>query len=586
MPSARFVMRFSTPSTMLFTVVMVTLACTSCKKSDRDAGSSRTAAPPGADSGGKVFRDVTSARGIDFVHEPGATGAYRFPEIMAGGVALFDMNGDGLLDVYFTNGHRGLPDPEGDETARNVAYQQTAAGKFINVTKTSGLGDKGFGMGVAVGDVDNDGDLDVYVANYGPDRLYANDGTGRFTDVTSGFGLPTASNGWSSSAGFLDFDRDGWLDLYVVRYVEVNELKECSDDLGRPDYCSPKAFYAVHDLLYRNVGGKFEDVSAAGGIAGTRSAGLGLTCGDFNDDGWMDVYVANDAYPNNLWLSKEGRTFRDGALLAGAALNMNGQAEAGMGVVAADFDNDDDLDLFMTHLRSESNTYYSNLGGSSGFSDKTGQLGLATCSLPWTGFGTAAFDLELDGDLDIAVVNGAVVRGEKAIGSHLAEPWVDYAEPNLMLINNGEAGFAAHEGAAVFSDHAAVSRGMAAGDLDNDGDVDLVISNLGDGARVLLNESPRRGRWIGIRAVDPRYSRDAIGARISIDTPLGRLTRTVGGSSSYQSSGDLRVHFGLGQLERVDAIEVLWPDGLRETFSDFDSDRYVTLARGLGNMQP
>ncbi|MCH7572182.1 MAG: VCBS repeat-containing protein, partial [Planctomycetes bacterium] len=339
------------------------------------------------------FTEITTDVGLDFIHETGATGELHLPEIMGGGCAMFDFDHDGDLDIYLITANDTLPEAGIADHPVNRLYRQEADGRFTDVTAESGLGDGGYGMGVAIGDIDNDGHPDVYVTNYGPDRLYRNRGDGTFEDVTEAAGIDV--DGWSCSAAFFDYDRDGFLDLYVTRYVDFDPRKRCSDAAGRPDYCSPKVFGPVADVLLHNNGDPgtpgFTDVSEQAGIASAAAAGLGVVCEDFNQDGWPDVYVANDLYANHLWINQGDGTFRDMAVIMGAAYNLHGQPEAGMGVVAADFHGHGQLVWFMTHLPTEINTLYRNLGGDVGFEDVTGSAGLGASSMEYTGFGTAAF---------------------------------------------------------------------------------------------------------------------------------------------------------------------------------------------------
>ncbi len=549
------------------------------------AGCDGTRGRTPAGAGPQWLTEITDEAGLTFVHETGATGQLHLPEIMAGGAAIFDCDGDGRLDLYLTTGNGTLGPPGSGADSPNRLYRQQPDGGFSDVTEASGLGDRGYGMGVAVGDYDNDGDLDVYVTNYGPDRLYRNDGRPgepAFEDVTEAAGI--AVGGWSSSAAFFDYDRDGFLDLYVARYLVYDHLKKCSDRAGRPDYCNPRAFAPMHDVLLHNRGdGTFVDVSDRAGITSIPAcAGLGVVCADLNDDGWQDVYVANDGYANQCWVNRGDGTFTDAAPVMGAARNAHGRVEAGMGVLAADLDNDADLDLFMTHLANETNTLYRNLGGSRGFEDATGASGLATSSVPLTGFGTAAFDIELDGDLDIVVVNGRVSRG-MGPASGGGTGWGLYAEPNLFYLNRGEGNFESiHDRVAAWCDRVEITRGLAIGDLDGDGDLDVLITNVQGRARLYRNDAPRRGHWLVVRAVEPRLRRDAIGARIVVAAGGLEFMRTVGGGSSYLSSSDPGAHFGFGDAEAVDHVDVRWPDGERERFVIDGVDRSVELLRGEG----
>ncbi|RME39595.1 MAG: CRTAC1 family protein, partial [Planctomycetota bacterium] len=453
---------------------------------------------------------------------------------------------------------------------------------YTDVTEESGLGDGGYGMGVAIGDYDNDGDTDVYVTNFGRNALYRNRGDGTFENVTDASG--TGVTGWSCSATFLDYDRDGNLDLYVTRYVEFNPLKDCYDAAGRRDYCGPKAFPPVHDyLLHNNGNGTFTDVTSRAGIDSVSAAGLGVVADDFNNDGWIDIYVANDAYANQLWINRGDGTFEDEALLMGSAYNINGKAEAGMGVIAADFDNDLDPDLFMTHLGQETNTFYRNLGEQMGFCDVTGEAGLGTSSVPYTGFGTAAVDMELDGDLDLLVVNGRVVYGDPLPGALPPPPWNIYAEPNLFYLNDGTGRFTEAAGsAAAFCDPIEISRGLAVGDIDDDGDPDVLITNIQGPARLYRNDAPRRGHWLTVRGVDPRRKRDALGARVIVHAGDRSFMRTIRSGFSYLSASEPRAYFGLGRAEHIEWIEVWWPDGTRERFPGGAADRFITLTHGSG----
>lgn len=567
---------------MLRIVVVLTVACAQiagCNKRGDNTRSSTSTTPE------SWFVDVTEEVGLDFVHETGARGGWLMPEIMASGVAMFDYDGDDDLDLYFTTGHLGLPNVESDGGPPNRLYRQDADGRFVDVTESSGLGDRGYGMGVAVGDIDNDGDLDVYVTNYGPDRLYRNRGDGTFEDVTKIAGVSV--DGWSCSAAFFDFDRDGWLDIFVTQYLRFDAQRRCYDRAGRRDYCGPGEFRPVSDVLLRNEGdGRFRDVSEEVGLSSEAAAGLGVVCEDFDQDGWPDVFIANDGHANHLWFNRGDGTFRNDALVMGVAFNLHGQAEASMGVLTADLDGDTDVDLFMTHLRQESNTFYRNLGPGMGFGDATSVSGLGWSSVEYTGFGTVAFDAELDGDLDLAVVNGRVVRADPLPGSALNAPWNLFAEPNLFYLNDGSGKFSVAHTAAAFSDRNEVSRGMAMGDVDRDGDIDLVISNLQGPARLFRNEAPRAGHWLVIRATDPRLRRDAIGARITVSSGGRRFVRSINAGSSYLSASQPEAHFGLGESDRVESVEVKWPDGLRERFMITALDRYAELVRGRGESVP
>jgi hypothetical protein len=525
--------------------------------------------------------DVTHESGVDFVHESGATGGLHMPEIVSGGLALFDADGDDDLDLYFVNGSFELGPGNGAGRPVNRFFRQRSAGSFEEATAASGLGDAGYGVGVAVGDVDNDGDADLYLANHGADRLYLNRGDGSFEDGTAQAGIEVG--GFSCSAVFCDYDLDGFLDLYVTQYVRYDPAQVCRNGAGQPDYCSPKAHNPAPDVLLRNNGdGSFTDVSEQAGLRAVAGAGLGVVCADFDEDGRPDFYAANDQYPNHLWINRGDGRFAERGLLMGAAYNLEGRAEAGMGVVAADLDDDLDLDLFVTHLGGQTNTFYRNLGGGM-FEDATGVAGLAQSSLPLTGFGAVAADVEQDGDLDLFAANGRVFRAAPVPGSAIEEPWAYFAEPNLFYLNEGGGRFADRQDlAAPFVETVDVSRALAAGDLDGDGDLDLVVTNTQGAARLLRNEAPETGHWLLVRAVDPRYRRDAIGARVTVVAGGRRQRRWITRGGSYLTSSDPRAHFGLGAASSVDRIELLWPDGLAESFTVESVDRVVTLERGTG----
>jgi len=566
---------------MIRAACLVLLGCvgTACGKAEETAAD-REAQP----SVKPWFVDRSRAFGVDFANEGGATGNLYITEVMGAGVALFDADGDSDLDLFFVNGNRDLPSGKGSGAIVDRLYENRLGqgGGFVDVTQESGLGDPDYGMGVAVGDHDNDGDQDVLVTSIDGVRLHENDGRGRFQDATQRLGI--AVPGWSSSCAFFDYDRDGFLDLYICRYVDFDPGKRCKNDAGKPDYCGPLAYPPVSDVLLHNDGGTgFSDRSVEAGITGARAAGLGVVCADFNGDGWSDVFVANDAYANQLWINQRDGTFTDMAIPMGVAFNLDGHTEAGMGVVAADFDGEGSLDLFVTHLKNEANILFLSRGVGRGFLDATGRSGTGFASRPLTGFGVVAFDAELDGDLDLLVANGGVYFGRARRDSIPPAPWNEMAEPKLLHLNDGRAQFdLAGEIAGELGTALEVSRGLAMGDLDEDGDVDIVVNNTASPSRIYLNEAPRAGHWLRVRAVDPRWKRDALGTFVTLTVAGRRLLRCVESSSSYLSSSDPRVHFGLGETASVDALEVLWPDGMRESFACPGVDRTLEVRRGEG----
>ncbi len=527
--------------------------------------------------------DVAAEHGVAVVYDTGQRPERHMPEIMGGGVAVFDYDNDGDLDLYFANGNDALPTFEPDPGRTDRLLRREADGRYTDVTVAAGVGDGLFSMGVAAGDVDNDGDVDLYVTNYGPDRLYRNNGDGTFADATAASGIDERD--WSVGAAFLDFDRDGWLDLYVGEYLLYEHQRPCRTPAGAPEWCGPESFNDRADILYRNDGdGTFTDVSQAAGIAGAAYSAMGVVVDDFDDDGWPDLYVANDADPNLMWLNQRDGTFRDAATRLGAAVNARGDPEAGMGVVADDLSGDGLVDLFVTHLSREKNTLYRNLGAGRGFVDASAEAGLAAPSLPFTGFGTAAVDLELDGDLDLFVANGRVNSDLPPLaGARPPAPWDVLAEPNHVYRQEAPGAFALLDAAACPPCALAeVSRGVASGDLDADGDEDLVVVQANGPAQVLDNRSPRRGRWLSVRAVDPVLRRDALGARVTVRAGGRAWTRTVRANASYASASDPRLHFGLGETAAVDGIDVRWPDGAAESFAATCVDCRVELRRGAG----
>lgn len=522
-----------------------------------------------------IFMEITARSGVDFVHHVDRSGRFPLPEIMGAGCALFDADGDGRLDLFFTDAGRFL-----GPGAPDRLYLANPDGTWRDATDSSGLRDTGYGMGVAVGDVDNDGDLDLYVGNHGADALYLNDGRGVFEDVSAHAGI--SGSAWTTSVAFVDYDVDGWLDIWVAHYVEYDHDRLCTDASGRPEYANPRELRGVPDTLYHNRGdGSFEDASVAAGIAGHASNGLGVVVEDFDDDGWPDVFVANDGQANHLWMNQRDGTFREDGLPMGVAVNGHGVAEANMGIAVGDVEGDGDLDVFVTHLTGETNTLY--LREEFGFVDASERSGLAGPSLPRTGFGTAFFDFELDGDLDVVIANGRVTRGPLHDGAAIDPLWNLYAEPNQVFVNQGGARFvdvSSDEG--VLCAPLEVSRGLAVGDLDRDGDLDVVIANAMGPARIYENVAPRRGHWLRADVVDESLHRAVYGAVVWVTAGERRWRRSVSPQSSYLSSSEIALHFGLGDATTIDAIEVRWPGGARETFDGGAVDRAITLVRGKG----
>ena len=561
-------------------------------------GGGRVPQPSPTPAGEAWFTDGAESAGLDFVHVNGMSGEFRMSEILGAGAALFDFDDDGDLDVYLVqSGTPPGPDaassarPPGDRLYRNdleVHADGTRTLRFTDVTRGSGLDGRSYGMGVAAGDFDNDGRVDLYRTGLGPNQLFRNDGGGTFTDVTREAGVGDAR--WSVSASFVDFDRDGWLDLYVGNYL-VQDVDApgpaCFTRTGERDWCGPSAYAPVPDRLYRNRGdGTFVDVTARAQVAREYGPALGVAAFDADADGWPDVYVANDGEPNQLWMNRGDGTFANRALLAGAALNDNGRTEASMGVDAGDFDADGDDDLFMTHLTRETNTLYVN-DGQGLFEDRTAAAGLGAQSVPYTGFGTAWFDFDNDGWLDLLVVNGAVQAQHQRFAVRAGDAPapaggpLPLRQPNQLFRNLGNGRFADVTGraGAVFG-LSEVSRGAAFGDVDNDGDVDVLVTNNNGPARLLINGVGQRNRWIGLRLVGTGR-RDAPGARVGVfradGPPLWRRARADG---SYASANDPRVLVGLGREASVQRVRVVWPSGREEDWTDLPVDRWLTLEEG------
>jgi hypothetical protein len=541
------------------------------------------------------FTEEAASRGIDFVHFNGMSGELYFVENMGSGAGLIDYDGDGDLDAYLVQGAMLGPGkriedatfpprhrlPLSDRLYRNdsvLAADGTSEVRFVDVTERSGLAGvaTGYGMGVAAGDYDGDGFLDLYLTNFGSNQLLHNDGDGTFSDGTAASG--TDDRRWSVSASFFDYDGDGWLDLYVVNYVDFSfaDHGECRDRAGALDYCGPSAYAPVGDSLFRNRGdGTFEDVTGTAGILSARGSGLGVVAADFDRDGRTDVYVANDQMPNFLWRNRGDGTFVEDGLLAGCAVNREGLSEASMGVLAEDADGDGDEDLFMTHLAEETNTFFLN-DGHGLFRDWTIQTGLGASSRGFTGFGTGFLDLENDGELDLLVGNGAVTRIDEL---ELAGDPYPVHQPNQLFRNLGGLRFeeVGSESAAVGA-LSEVTRGIALGDVDGDGDLDALLANNAGPARLLVNGGGGRGHWIGARLLVGR--RDAFGARVRVGSgsPPDRWRRAHA-DGSYASAGDPRVLVGLGASDRVDEILIQWPGGGETRVTGLPADRYLVLQR-------
>jgi hypothetical protein len=512
------------------------------------------------------FADITQAARIDFKHGNSATPAKYLIETMGGGVALVDYDNDGRLDVFFTNGAKlvdpmapgKLPD-KADPGFWNRMYRQTQDGAFVDVTEKAGLTgmpQNQYGMGVSVGDYDNDGFQDLYVTNFGVNTLYRNNGNGTFADVTARAGV--ASSGWSASAGFFDYDNDGRLDLFVTRYLtwSFDKNRYCGEKKpGYRAYCHPDNFEGIANVLYHNEGnGTFTDVSAKAGIADSSGKGLGVAFADYDDDGFIDVYVANDSVQSFLYRNRSNGTFEEVGLLAGVGFNEDGKTFAGMGVDFSDYDNDGRPDLFVTDLSNERYRLFRHNGDGS-FRDVTNASGVGGATLPFAGWSTRFFDYDNDGWKDIFVAQGHVMDTIEKTAPNLR-----YLQPPLLLRNESGRFVRVAPGEPFKYDWA--GRGAAFGDLDNDGDVDVVVSNVGQKAFVLRNEGGNRRNWLGIATIGTRSNRDGIGCRVKVVSASG-LTQsfTVSTAIGYLSASDRRLVVGLGDDAVAKLVEIRWPSG-------------------------
>lgn len=552
------------------------------------------------DSPDEVFSDVAQQVGIDFVHFNGMCGEHYYPEMIGSGAAMFDYDNDGDLDIFIVQGQilgpgkkltdamfpwRG-PQPLNARLYRNdslVRRDGSRLIKFTDVTEESGINARGYGMGVATGDYNNDGWVDLYLTNLGHNQLWRNNGDGTFTDVTQTSG--TDDPGWSVSAAFVDFDHDGWLDLFVGNYVDFSfaNRKKCFSYTGAEDYCSPLAYEPMPNRLFRNRrDGAFEDVTASSQIAREYYGALGVVCADFNGDGWTDLYVANDERPNLLWVNQGNGTFKSSAMLAGCAVDRNGNPQSSMGVDAADFDNNGTEDLLVANLSGEYADLYAN-DGKGWFDDRSFDAGLAAMTTSYTGFGAGFIDYDNDGWLDIFLANGAVKTIEAQARAGDRYP---LRQRKLLLHNlrNGryeDVSFAA--GAII--DAAEVSRGIAFGDVDNDGDLDILIVNNNGPARLLINNVGHRKHWLGLRMIGEKVNRDILGTRVCVFRPEGpALWRRAHTDGSYASASDPRILVGLGDRPEVTKVRAYWVSGRVEEWTGVQPDTYTTLREGSGSL--
>ena len=522
--------------------------------------------------------DRTESSGISFEHQNGASGSLFLPEIMGSGVALVDLDGDGKLDLWFVQSGN----LEDDKQYCDAIYRNTTTKdgnlRFVDVTEETGICAAGYGMGIATGDIDNDQDIDILLTNFGPNELWINDGQWQFEK--SSIGSVITRDDWSVSATFTDINQDNLLDLYIANYVDftISSHKQCKDNYGSPSYCSPVVYSPTRDRLYINKGnGNFFDASDKYGVHRVSAAGLGVVARDFDRDGDQDVIVANDMNDNILWENNKSEQFSNKSLFSGIAVNSDANVEAGMGVIAKDFDADCDIDVFMTHLDAQTNTLYVN-NGQALFTDRTSQLGLAASSLSYTGFGAGWIDLDNDSDLDLVSVNGAVTT---LLGKKRENDSIPYSQKNQIWVNDGVR---FEEITPLYFSAKEVSRGAAFGDFDNDGDIDIVITNNNGKARVYENVTEPRA-WIGI--IPSRTTGPTESTQVRLVNPMTACRmQTVQSDGSYASSMDSRIVFGLGSDTEKQTIKIHWPDGSTSSHPGLTTNQYHTIKQPVVALPP
>ena len=532
-------------------------------------------------SGAIRFVDAAAQAGLTFLNVHGSAGREFIMDANGNGAAFFDYDNDDDLDALIVNGstrehlRRG-----GDQMV--ALYRNEGNGRFVDVTVGSGLAHRGWGMGVCIADYDNDGFEDVYVTAYGPNVLFRNTGRGTFADVTRAAG--TGDRHWGMNCAFGDYDKDGDLDLYVANYIDFSEetvpkpgaLPNCRYGT-LPVFCGPRGLTGEPDVLYRNDGGRFTDVTASAGIKDSGLYGFGVLFSDLDGDGWQDIFVANDSVPNQLYRNRRDGTFVEEALVSGVAVSADGREQASMGVDAGDYNGDGDLDLIVTNFSGDYSTLYENLGDGL-FTDVTHKVGMGIASLPYLKWGVGFIDVDNDGYLDLFVANGHVYPAADRSGQGTT-----FLQRNQLFRNVGGRRFedvtqAAGSGLLIEKS----SRGTAFGDYDNDGDVDVLVINLSDRPTLLRNDTAAGHHWIAVRVQGTKSNRDGIGARIRIQAGGRTHVREIRSGGSYLSHNDTRAHVGLGPAIRIDSIEIRWPSGLVETAKGLDVDRFYVAEEGKG----
>jgi len=525
-----------------------------------------------------TFSTIAVQAGINFKHESGATPQKYMPETMGAGALIFDYDSDGWPDVFLVNGG-SFADAKVAAAARHRLYQNSGNGKFKDATATSGISVSDYAMGACSADYDNDGWPDLYVTGVRSNKLYRNNGGEGFVDVTARSGAGGVGL-WSSSCAFADIDNDGDVDLFVTNYVDFtpDNNKHCTAGPNIRTYCHPNVYNSLPDVLYRNNGdGTFSDVTKEAGIYRKDGNGLGVVFGDYDNDGWTDIFVANDSVPNFLFHNKGKGVFEEVGFWAGVAVGGEGRPLAGMGTDMGDINGDGLLDIFVTNLDRETHSLYRNQGKGL-FSNVTFESGLGQATLPFVGFGTAFFDFDNDSDLDLAIANGDIIDNASLFRDNTS-----HEQRNLLLQNDGtgkfrDVGGTSGPGFALKK----VSRALVVGDLDNDGDLDILIGNNGQTADLLRNDGGNRNNALLIRTIGSKSNRDGIGAQMKLTVGGKVLMRHVKAGSSYQGQNDLRAHFGLAGSQQADSLEILWPGGSVETLGAIKANQIVSVTEGRG----
>jgi enediyne biosynthesis protein E4 len=521
-----------------------------------------------------VFENVTQQAGLDFVHTNGASAEKHMVETMGSGGLFFDYDNDGWLDIFLVDGG-SLEDRQVAARARHRLFHNRGNGTFEDVTAGSGIRHSGYGMGACAADYDNDGNIDLYVTNAGSDVLYRNRGDGTFVDVTRAAGVGSPLLG--TSCAFADVDNDGDVDLFVVNYVDLTVERRCGDSRVRA-YCRPELYQGLPYVLYRNNGnGTFTDVTREAGVYTTDGKGLGVVFSDYDDDGWVDVFVANDLAPNFLFHNTGRGLFKEVALPSGVAVATDARARAGMGTDFGDYDGDGRPDLVVTNFMLEAHNIFRNLGGGL-FADATFETGFGAATLPFVGFGAVFLDYDNDGRLDLAIANGHVLDN-----ADYFSPNAKYAQRNLLFHNEGaghlkEVGRISGPGFAVERVH----RGLAAGDFDNDGDLDLLVTSNGQTVDLLRNDGGNQDNAVLVRLVGKKSNRDGIGARLRVTAGGKTQVREVKAGSSYLSQNDLRAHVGVGRETIIDRLEIRWPGGGIEVLRNLPVNNTLTIVEAEG----